>query len=1105
MPRIIDNIKPPFLDEVLAKTLEESYRLDTSVGYFNLRGWGNLWKQVDAMPARDGEPAVRLLIGMADRPEAELREVYRISGRKDGIDNAQAAEVKAKLVAGLKEQLTYGYPTKAAEEALRALRHQLIEGKVEVKAFLRHRLHAKLYLCHRDDYSNPRTGFVGSSNLTFAGLSHQGELNVDVLDQPATERLHEWFEDRWDDNFSVDISAELAEILDESWASERLLDPYLVYLKLAYHLSQEAREGLLEYGVPENMPRDLLKFQTAAVQVAARIVVHRGGVMIGDVVGLGKTIVATALARLLQEELGTETLIIAPKNLVSMWEGYVHKYRLLAKVESLSMVDKRLAEMRRYRVVIIDESHNLRNRDGVRYKAIHEYLERNDSKVILLTATPYNKRYLDVANQLGLFLPADTSVGIRPDKAISKLGETEFLAKCDGKPQAFGAFRHSEEPEDWRRLMSLYLVRRTRRFIQDNYAQTDETGQAFLEFADGSKFYLPERRPRVIDHKLSDDEPAAKMISDTTLDAVGELLLPRYKLATYAKEDISPTDVEASILGDLERSATNLIGITRVSLYKRLSSSGAAFLISLKRHLLRNWVYVNALEAGDLLPVGHVEDTIWDDDLDPEQETLIVEEGDLSFDRSSDDWSAIAASAYRVLAAKKSRAIRWIRSELFGDQLKDDLRHDIEILQGLLAEFGTWRQEGDSKLDALEDLLVRRYPDDKVLIFTEYKDTAEYVAQALKARGVESIEAVSGETDDPTKLARRFSPNSNRAIGGLPEGTDELRILVSTDVLSEGQNLQDAHIIVNYDLPWAIIKIIQRAGRVDRIGQQAPEVFVYSFRPSDGVEAIIRLRQRIVRRLKENAIVFGSDEEFFGEEGERRFITGLYDESRTLDDYDGGEGDVDWASLAYEIWRKASEEHPDLAAKVEQLPNVVYATRPARTKQEQAGVVVHVRTEHGYDAMAFTSLDGESELLSPYEALTLAACESDTEALPPMDEHHDLVAQAVTGPLQSPAAHLAGALTGVRKRCWDRLTGYKQRYTDTLFDTESLDAALDELYRKPLLDSAINTLSKALRERTPEELADLIVLLHNEGKLCVADDDLADDDIRLVSSMGIRK
>lgn len=135
---------------------------------------------------------------------------------------------------------------------------------------------------------------MGSSNLTFSGLSGQGELNIDVLDQDACNKLSRWFDDRWNDRWCIDISQELVEIISTSWASEKLIPPYYIYLKMAYHLSREARAGLTEFTIPRSFGNKLFDFQTAAVKIAARHLNQRGGVLIGDVVGLGKTLMATA-------------------------------------------------------------------------------------------------------------------------------------------------------------------------------------------------------------------------------------------------------------------------------------------------------------------------------------------------------------------------------------------------------------------------------------------------------------------------------------------------------------------------------------------------------------------------------------------------------------------------------------------------------------------------------------------------------------------------------------------------------------------------------------------------------------------------------------------
>ena len=405
MPRVFDNIDQHLLG-ALQQTMGVSYRADFCVGYFNLRGWKNLVEFVDAWQGGERN-CCRLLVGMQKPPEEELRELMTLNEEPAGIDNQTAGRLRKQLAEEFRDQLTVGAPTNQDEITLRCLADQIRSGKLVVKLFLRHPLHAKLYLLFRQDPVNPIVAYLGSSNLTLSGLSKQGELNVDVLDADAGEKLARWFEDRWKDRFCVDISNELIDIVGQSWAREDLIPPYYIYLKMAYHLSNEARAGLSEFKIPGDLNQKLLEFQAAAVKIAAHHIHKRGGVLIGDVVGLGKTLIGTTIARIFDDDLGYDTLIICPKNLVKMWESYRDQYRLHAKVLSLSRVLNELPNLRRYRLVLIDESHNLRNREGRRYRAILDYIETNESKVVLLTATPYNKTYLDLSSQLRLFIPED--------------------------------------------------------------------------------------------------------------------------------------------------------------------------------------------------------------------------------------------------------------------------------------------------------------------------------------------------------------------------------------------------------------------------------------------------------------------------------------------------------------------------------------------------------------------------------------------------------------------------------------------------------------------------------------------------------------------------
>ena len=537
-------------------------------------------------------------------PQDELRAMLSLTS-DDVVDQATVLQLKRRKAEEFREQLAFGAPTNADEAGLRRLSAQIRAGKVVVKLFLRHALHAKLYLLYLNNPINPIVGFLGSSNLTFAGLKKQGELNVDVLDHDACRKLQRWFEDRWTDKWCLDISNELADLIDGSWARERTIPPYHIYLKIAYHLSQEARAGLSEFGVSRDFHDRLFEFQTAAVKIAAHHVNKRSGVLLGDVVGLGKTLMATALARIFEDDYGLSTLIICPKNLVKMWQGYVDRYGLRAKVLSVSAVQRELPNVpARFRLVVIDESHNLRNREGRRYRAIQEYIAQSDSKCILLSATPYNKTYLDLSSQLRLFVPEHQDLGIRPERLLAALGEIKFTQLHQAPLRSLAAFEQSDHVDDWRDLMRLYMVRRTRGFIQQNYAQRNRaTGRHYLTLENGARSYFPARVPRTIAFTVDDadgGDPYARLYSVRVVDAINGLSLPRYGLGNYIAPipGSPPTAAEARTLEGLSRAGKRLMGFCRTNLFKRLESGGPAFLQSIDRHILRNYVVLHAIERG---------------------------------------------------------------------------------------------------------------------------------------------------------------------------------------------------------------------------------------------------------------------------------------------------------------------------------------------------------------------------------------------------------------------------------------------------------------------------------------------------------------------------
>lgn len=1129
MPRVFDNIAQSLLP-ALRDTLAVSQRADFCVGYFNLRGWRTIDDLISEWQPDSGQ-ICRVLIGMQRPPHEDVRALYQAASDGVLLDNARASEIKHKFAAHLREQITFGIPTAADEKGLQRLAKQLRDGKVQVKLFLPYPLHAKLYLLFRKDANNPVTGFVGSSNLTFSGLSKQGELNIDVLDHDAANKLSSWFQDRWNERWCLDLSTELAEVIEQSWAREDLVPPYHIYLNMAYHLSVEARAGLSQFRLPTRFDEELFDFQKAAVKIAARHLHKRGGVIIGDVVGLGKTMMATALARMVEDDLNYETLIICPKNLVPMWEHYRKEYGLRGAVKSLTEVvhkTKGLKDLKPYRLVLIDESHNLRNREGRRYKAIHEYVKQCDSRVILLTATPYNKTLTDLSAQLRLFVDERANIGVRPEHFMRAKGMTDaqFEREYHCPPHSISAMEKSDVLDDWRELIRLYMVRRTRSFILQHYTELDvKTGRRYLKVHTGAKLYFPTRKPITLGFAVDENDPAdqyAGLYSVEVVDVINRLRLSRYGLGEYGDPVAlkSASAAERKQMDDLGKARQRLIGFCRTNLFKRLESSGFSFMQSIERHILRNEIYLYAIDNGLELPIGTLDAGILDADrFDEDAEGLQGEQEDLldgMIEEVENSESTQAETNYRQYAGQYRKRFKWIDSRLFKKELREHLAEDITALRDLLSRYGTWNIEQDRKLAELENLITRTHGKEKVLVFTQFADTARYLGRALQSRGIKALAAVTGASADPYAVACRFSPQSNSA---QVSKSDELRVLISTDVLSEGQNLQDCAIVVNFDLPWAIIRLIQRAGRVDRIGQKAENICCYSFLPADGVERLINLRARITQRLHENAEVVGTDEAFFEDEDAERLRKLSLQTAGALDDQDD---EVDLASYAWQIWKSATQDNPELARKIEALPPVIYTAKqlPSHAGGIGAGgerfgesvlaegnsALVYVKSPEGNDHLTWVNAKGEAITESQFTILRVAACSPEEPALVRAENHHDLVAaglhlavtqdKAVGGGLGRPSSP--------RRKCYDRLKEYARSLRGTLFADDELERVIDDIHTRPLLESAADTLNRLMRSGiNDEQLSDAAKSLREENQLTYAEDDAAQHEPKIVCSMGL--
>lgn len=1126
MARIYDNIDLKFTTGLHAIISNHGVKhLDFCVGYFNLRGWNLVVDEIDKINGEfiyENDDRVfrvcRLLVGMHRPPEDIIRSLY---SKLDNnlTDSEDVKRCKRQIAAEFRKQLTMGIPTAKDEWTLRKLSAQLKEERVAVKLYLKEPLHAKLYLAHRpDDHFNKIQAIMGSSNLTYSGLTGQGELNAEFGDSDSAEKLADWFNDRWEDRLSIDISKELIEIIDESWASENIISPYYIYLKTAYHLSQEARNGISEYNLPPEFQNELFDFQSTAVKLAARHLEKRGGAMIGDVVGLGKTITACAVAKVYEMRNACSTLIVCPANLQEMWNKYVIKYDLKADVVSIS---KRLdfKNMKYYRLVIIDESHNLRNSEGQRYRNIRELIEYQGSKVLLLTATPYNKDYSDLSNQLKLFIREDADLGIQPEAYIRTLGGTREFSKKHAEDyiRSIKAFERSTESDDWRELMRLFLVRRTRTFIKENYSPTDETnGRKYLQFSDGTRSYFPERIPRAIKFPTEDNDQFNRLYSQEMVDLMSQLKLPRYGLSKYIdpEKQQEANQTELQVLDNLSRAGIRMMGFCKTNFYKRLDSSGVSFLISIYRHILRNSLYIYAIENKLLLPIGdegNLPDGYSDDD---DLESTLFEEArqtgtekinqeHISFPTELNFYIEKAKEYYQTISGNTSR-INWIDSRYFKRSLKQSLKNDCQTLIQMIELCGQWNPATDQKLNALAEMMTKTHKDAKMIVFTQFSDTAQYVFNQLKKRGVNHIACVTGDTENPSHVVEKFSPISNNAKHPIPE-EHQYRVLIATDVLSEGQNLQDAHIIINFDLPWAIIRLIQRAGRVDRIGQKSELIHCYSFFPAEGIEKIIKLRHRLNNRINESANIVGGDEIFF--EGNEQNLIDMYNEKAgTIDEEDDGE--VDLASQAFQIWKTATEANPLLKTIIPNMSNVVYSTKKNTDNSLKEGVVTYAKTPDGNDMLTWMNKKKEVVTQSQHIILNALSCSIDETAMTPLETHHEIVEKSISLMQQMDVrtSGILGSRFSTKYRLFTLLDGYCKSNLNTLFITDELKLAVDDIYNFPLFENSKYILGQQLKRGAPVmEIAELVVELRKNDELCIInEDDVKHKDPQIICSMGLK-
>lgn len=710
-----------------------------------------------------------------------------------------------------------------------------------------------LYIVQSDDRT---AALLGAGNLTFEGLG------VDVLPGSATSRVAEvrqwqtWYGSEW--ARAVPFEASLRSELENCWAIATPT-PYELYLKALFELSDFGNEFSEERAVTPwdaEIFHRLADFQRVAVEQLVRMVDRYGGAFLADVVGLGKSYMGAAILRYYVERDRARPLILCPAGLTGMWERYSEVYGLNALVLSTGLLRRGpdgepsvLLDENRVRdrnFVLIDESHHFRNIGTQRYEVVREFLQDGDKRCVFLTATPQSRGPRDIYNQLRLFHQEDaTRIPISPGSL------SEFLRAVDN------------QKADMRDLLQHILVRRTRTHVQRWYGFDSATGERIvpseLETAiaeskpiavriGGRLQCFPRRELRTLRYSI---EAAYAGFYDEIRAHLGQPGLPqerpltyaRYGLARYVREDLR-TDPRYE---KLRLTAAPLSGILRILLFKRLESSVHAFRLTVERMLRAHRRVLEVMQTG-WIPVGREAAELLSRDADP------------------DDGGA---EEQRILGALGQLPDRYPALDFQVEKLKADLAHDLNTLGRIHALVAPLTPEVDPKLVCLLDLVTAgELADEKVIVFTEYIDTAEYLHRALMAtrRGRELDIAHTGSVDK-RRVVGRFSPRANPEFR-YRAGEEETNLLVATDVLSEGLNLQDCARVVNYDLHWNPVRLIQRFGRVDRIGTEHEVVRAYNFLPETGLERHLGLEQVLASRIRDIHATVGEDSAILHEDEE---------------------------------------------------------------------------------------------------------------------------------------------------------------------------------------------------------------------------------------------
>lgn len=887
---------------------------DVLVGYFRASGFFKMYEALDQVEK------IRILVGLnVDRYTVKIIDRAKDESQYASISTAEGKNIIADEI---EKEFESAASSAQVEKGVRVFMDWLKSGKLEMRMYTEAPIHAKVYIMRKDQEKVPDTfGSVitGSSNFSEAGLVNNLEFNVELKDYADVKFALDKFEELWVQG--TDIRETYIEAVEQHTWMKNDITPYQLYLKTLYEFFKEEintdKENFKTL-LPEGYMR--LQYQIDAVTQARQKLDAYNGVFISDVVGLGKTYICAMLANSFNRN--TYKLIVCPPVLVDYWRSVLQEFDVArCDVVSLGKLDKIIAKgTEKYSYVFVDEAHRFRNSSTEVFTELHQICR--GKKVILVSATPINNYTSDVENQIYLF-QAKQSGTINGIKNIEGFFRA-LNAKLAKKPKGSAAYmeqlrENSEVIRD--KLIREVMIRRTRSEIQQYYA--DDLAKQGLTFP---KAGSPEKIIYSFDEETDD-------AFSQTINIIKDFQYARYTPLLYLK--------------DKKKYATMLVaqhnmgGFMKGILVKRLESSFYAFRKTLERFIESYEKFIEMSKTGKIYISKKV--NVYDllDDGNTQKLMYLIEQQD----------------------------VMEFETKEFSSQFFRDLQADLAQLKSM--QF-IWSLIGnDPKLDEFKENLTTnpKMKDKKVIVFTESTETAKYLYEELKEIYGERIIYFSGQSSAALKVEIEDSFNPKFK----DKNSDKYDLLITTDVLAEGINLHRANVLVNYDLPWNPTRIMQRVGRINRVGTEYDRIYVFNFFPTAQSKKQMPLEERILEKLQAFHDTLGEDFKYLSDEEE---VSSKKLFSDLTSDLDGDEESTN-PELAYlTIIRQIRDNDPKLFSLIKHLPKKAKAGKSSEKVTEDS-TVTFIR--YGTLKTFFISTETETKQMSFMQAIDLIKAEADDE------------------------------------------------------------------------------------------------------------------------------